>query len=92
MSDGSFTVFFAGLVSLTSVNEEPLPGPALPCEASDSFWFSYWLEENRRRCAASSSKLEVRRSLTWATPSWLVMRVTKRMFCAYSPHLLPVIS
>ncbi len=64
MSDGSLTVFFAGLVSLTSVKVEPLPGPALPCEASDSFWFSYWLEANRRRCVASSSKLEVRRSLT----------------------------
>ncbi len=48
MSEGSLTVFLAGFVNLTSVNVAPLAGPALPCEASDSFWFSYWLEEKRK--------------------------------------------
>ena len=60
MSEGSFTVFLAGFVSFTSVKLAPLPGPALPWADSDSFWFSYWLEEKRRRCRARSSKLEVR--------------------------------
>ena len=82
MSGGSLTVFFAGFVSFTSVEVAPVAGPALPCEDSDSFWFSYWVEENFNWCAARSSKLLVRRSLIVAAPSWLVMRVTKRMFWA----------
>ncbi len=52
---GSFTVFFAGIVSSTCVKVAPLPGPALPSEASESFWFSYWLELKRRRWLARSS-------------------------------------
>ena len=54
-----------GLRQLDLGGGGPVAGPALPCAASDSFWFSYWLEEKRRRCEATSSKLEVRRSLTW---------------------------
>src|SRR5690348_2589971 len=92
MSGGSLTVFLAGLVNFTSVEVAPVAGPALPCEDSESFWFSYWLEENLSWCAAKSSKLDVRKSLICTAPSCFVMRVTKRMFCVYPAHLLPVIS
>ncbi len=73
--------FLAGLVSSTLMSSLAPGRAASPTVASVAFSSRYWLELKRKRLPRASSQVEERRSVTTVLPLWLVMRVTKRMFC-----------